>query len=478
MIRFKIICQALCIVFVGFMHAGCTAKKIEKLVFHQTEDTTDLPEILKRGKLILLAENATTSYFVFKGKKMGLEFEIIKEFAKDQGLGLQVKIVKYPDDILPMLKNGDGDLAAANLAVTRTAKQNMSFSIPYLMAQQVLVQRKPSGWKNMHPEKVKAAIVQDINLLARKKVHITDNSHYFERLCHVQDEIGDTIFIQRETGLTSNEELIEMVAEGLIDFTVSAEHIAKINQQFMDQLDVSTSISARQKIAFGMRKSSALLQAKLNKWLKEFLLQKKFKHIKSNYFLLKNLPNPTKEVYALINGSQLSKFDPIFKKIATKYDFDWRLLASVAYQESKFNPYIRGFGGAFGMMQFIPSTARKFGINPNSSPESQITAGMKKISRDIASWQSIPDKNQREKFALGTYNAGRSHIEDAQRLAKKYGLNPLSWDENVEIMVLNLSKSRYYRDPVVKNGALKNARTYHYVRSVYKRYMEWKDVYK
>jgi membrane-bound lytic murein transglycosylase F len=227
-----------------------------------------------------------------------------------------------------------------------------------------------------------------------------------------------------------------------------------------------------------MRKSSILLEAKLNKWLKEFLVQKKFKRIKANYFSLKNLPNPTKEVYALINGSQLSKFDPIFKKIASKYNFDWRLLASVAYQESKFNPYVKGFGGAFGMMQFIPSTARKFGINPSSPPETQINAGMKKISRDIASWQSIPDKNQREKFALGTYNAGRSHIEDAQRLAMKYGLNHLIWDENVEIMVLNLSKSRYYRDPVVRNGALKNARTYHYVRSVYQRYEEWKEVYK
>jgi membrane-bound lytic murein transglycosylase F len=103
---------------------------------------------------------------------------------------------------------------------------------------------------------------------------------------------------------------------------------------------------------------------------------------------------------------------------------------------------------------------------------------MKKLYKDYASWTDISDPVQRYKFTLATYNAGRSHVEDAQRLAKKNGLNSKVWDDNVEKMMLNLSKQQYYRDPVVKNGAHHGSITYRYVREIYGRYLEWKAVVK
>ena len=102
---------------------------------------------------------------------------------------------------------------------------------------------------------------------------------------------------------------------------------------------------------------------------------------------------------------------------------------------------------------------------------------MKKLTDDIKFWKEIPDKVQREKFALASYNAGGGHIKDAQRLAKKHGLNHLVWDENVEVMLLNLSKQEYYRDEVVKNGSMRGTTTYNYVRNVYQRYLDWKSAY-
>jgi membrane-bound lytic murein transglycosylase F len=128
-------------------------------------------------------------------------------------------------------------------------------------------------------------------------------------------------------------------------------------------------------------------------------------------------------------------------------------------------------------MQFMPGTGPKYGVYPNSSVEVQINGGAKKLGKDYISWEMIPDRDQREKFTLATYNAGRSHIEDAQRLAEKHGMDPLRWDDNVEVMMLNLSKAEYYRDPVVKNGALRGARTYHYVRKIYALYLEWKTIF-
>jgi membrane-bound lytic murein transglycosylase F len=409
---------------------------------------------------------------------MGFEYEILKEFANELGVALEIKIVNNLDDLIQMLNNGEGDVIACNYTITRERKKQIDFSIPYIKTPQVLIQRKPEGWEKMSAAQLNSQMVRDISELAHKKVRIWKNSSNYQRLCHLQDEIGDTIYIEEEDGLIGTEEMIEMVSEGLIDYTVTEENIAKVNDRFFDNIDISTHISVRQKIGFGLRKSSPLLHARMDKWLNQFMAKKTFKFIKSKYFDSKNTTLNSEIIKSNLKGGQLSAYDAIFKEVALKYNWDWRLLASVAYHESKFNPNVRGFGGAYGMLQFMPSTGPKYGVYPNSPPNIQILGGMKKMSKDFISWSQIPDKTQREKFTLATYNAGRSHIEDAQRLARKHGLNPMIWDDNVEKMLGNLSKSEYYRDEVVKNGAMRGARTNHYVKAIYARYLEWASVYK
>jgi membrane-bound lytic murein transglycosylase F len=458
--------------------SNCAREKEDLDVFERSSVSIDLPEILKRGKLVVLAENSSTSFFIYRGKKMGFEYEILKEFANELGVPLEIKIVGNMDNLTKMLNDGEGDIIACNYTVTRERNKLIDFSVPFLHTPQILIQRKPIGWEKMTPEVLNKQLIRDPSQLAKKKVYVWKNSSYYERLDHLQDEIGDTIYIEEENGLLGTEEMIEMVSEGIIDYTVAEENIARVNERFFDNIDIATTISVRQKIAFGLRKSSPLLNARIDKWLNQFMAKKTFRYIKNKYFEPKNLPVNSTQYLSGIKGGQLSKYDESFKFAAAKYDWNWLLLASVAYHESKFNPTVRGFGGAYGMMQFMPNTGPKYGVYPNSPPEVQIMGAMKKIYKDFVSWNNIPDKAQREKFTLATYNSGRSHVEDAQRLAKKHGLNPLVWDNNVEIMMLNLSKSEYYRDEVVRNGALRGARTYNYVRGIYARYLEWSSVYK
>ena len=129
------------------------------------------------------------------------------------------------------------------------------------------------------------------------------------------------------------------------------------------------------------------------------------------------------------------------------------------------------------MMQFMPNTGPHYGVFPNTPPGEQIMGGAKKLMADEKFWKDVPDPLQRKKFALASYNAGRGHVQDAVRLAKKHGVNHLKWDESVESMLLNLSKQEYYQDEVVRNGMLRGTTTFKYVRSVTERYMEWATVY-
>lgn len=455
---------------------GCSSGNEDENKINAVEGM-DLPEIIKRGKLVILAENSSTSYFIYRGKKMGFEYELLKEFAQEIGVDLEVKIITDLDRMDQILNDGEADLVACNYTITKERQDEIDFSIPFLRTSQVLVQRKPDGWEKMSKDEIRKKMLVDPIQLANKKIYVWKNSSYAQRLTHLQEEIGDSILIQGENGEVSTEDLIEQVSEGKIDYTVVEKNIAQVNKRFYENIDINLEISVRQKIGFALRKTSPLLKARINQWLGNYMQKASFKYMKNKYFELAELTSKSQDEFSSLKGGQLSKYDLIFKREASKYSWDWQLVASVAYQESKFNPNITGFGGAYGMMQFMPEVGPKFGVYPNSPAEVQIAGGTKKLYKDFQSWPEVANKTQRIKFALASYNAGMSHIKDAQRLAEKHGLNPKVWDENVEIMVRNLSQAKYYRDEVVQNGAMKGPHTANYVMSVYNRYLSYKSAY-
>lgn len=475
-IKFKYRLVSILIVLIYFVHA-CTPDVSGKEKSLAVKGI-DLPQILKRGKLVVLAENSSASYFIYRGKKMGFEYEMLKEFAHELGVDLEVRTVDNLDEINRLLNEGEGDVVACNYTITKERTKEIDFSIPYIRTSQVLIQRKPDGWESMSREEIRKKILVDPIQLAKKKIYVWNKSSYYERLIHLQEEIGDTILVQGETGETSGEDLIEQVSEGKIDYTVVEKNIAQINRRFYDNIDINLEISVRQKIGLAIRKTSPLLKARLNQWLVNYMAKASFKYMKHKYFEIADLTSKSKGEFSSLMGGKLSKYDLIFRREAAKYGWDWQLIASLAYQESKFNPFITGFGGAYGMMQFMPEVGPKFGVYPNSPAEVQIAGGTKKLYRDFQNWPEVPDKRQRFKFALASYNAGMSHIKDAQRLALKHGFNPNVWDGNVELMVRNLSKKEFYRDEVVQNGAMRGAHTANYVKNVFSRYESYKSVYR
>ncbi len=466
----KLFSRLLKLILLMFIFSGCSKKEGSILPFSFKPKKIDLSEIIQRKKLIVLAENSSTSFFSYKGQKMGFEYEMLKVFAEQLGVKLEVKIVKDLDQLIWMLKKGEGDIIACNYPIMLSRKKQINYSIPYFYTPMVLVQRKAT---KKHKQSLSPEIIRNPLLLSHKDVKVRKNSNHFNRLINLQEEIADYISIHPVDGSIGCEELIEKVAEGEIDYTVAEENIAKVNCQFFNNLDIKTVVSFNQKIAFGLRQNSHLLKKRMDHWLTAYVYSNQCRQLKKKYFDVQ-IATIKSSVYSKdLKIGKLSPFDNIFKRVAAKYHWDWRLLASLAYNESRFNPSASGLGGAYGIMQFMPGIGSRYGVHPNSSVAHQILGGMKKLNADFESWKEIPDKLQRRKFTLATYNAGRSHIEDAQRLAKKYGLNPTRWDDNVELMVVNLSKSRYYRDEVVKNGALRGVRTYNYVRTIYNRYLDW-----
>jgi len=470
-------CTSLLILGVSMFAASCGSGNSSAKAPPPAENEQDLPAILKRGKLRILAENSSTSFFIYKGKKMGFEYEILREFADDIGVELEIISVNDLNEIDRRLNNNEGDIIACNYTVTRDRQDEIAFSRPFFQTNQVLVQRKRDTLREMSPEAWSKYHITDPLQLGKKKIDVWKESSFYDRLINLQDEIGDTIYIRPTHGNQSVEELIEMVSDGQIDYTVAEKNVAQINQGFYDNIDISLAISFKQNIAFGLSKNAPLLKKRLDQWLTKFMQKETFAFIRRKYFD----PAVQTESYPANPGTmrkgELSPFDAIMKAEAAKYDFDWRLLGAIIYHESKFNPKAHAFGGAYGLMQFMPGTGPKFGVYPNSTPEVQIRGGMKYIAKIQALWVDVPNAEERNKFILASYNAGSGHIKDAQKLAAKHGLNPKVWDNNVEKMAQNLGKHEYYTDPIVTSGSFRGSFTCRYVRAINARYVTYKSMY-
>jgi membrane-bound lytic murein transglycosylase F len=361
---------------------------------------------------------------------------------------------------------GEGDIIACNYTVTMDRKDDIDFTDPILKTPQVLIQRKESDPKLMKQHPLITSTLQ----LARKKVFVWEGSSYFQRLVNLQQEIGDTIFINPTQSHEGVEELIEMVSNGQIDYTVVEKNVADINCRFYDNIDASLKISFDQKIAFGVNKKAGILKSKFNEWLAKFKKNELYAFIQKKYFSQPQVVNETEFSNVKVKKGSISPFDGIIQAEASKYNFEWQLLAAIIHQESKFNPNAQGFGGAYGLMQFMPGTGPQYNVYPSSPAAEQIAGGMKYVNRLMKIWSKIPDPEQRYKFMLASYNAGPGHVIDAYKLAEKHGLNPKMWDNNVGDMVINLGKKEFYTDEVVKSGACHGQRTFNYVSSVIGKY--------
>jgi membrane-bound lytic murein transglycosylase F len=449
----------------------------------EEEIAFDLKAIQQRGKLIVVTDYNSTNYFIYKGKPMGYQLELLNEFCNTLGLKLEVvvsnDVTQVSNDVTQNISDlieGKVDLIAQNLTVTRKRSERIQFTEPHTFSRQVLVQRKSDkGVSNQITSKFNELIRNQLDL-GGKTIYVQEGSSYVTRLRHLSDEIGDRINIV-EIPDYETEQLIGLVAEGEIAYTVCDENLARVNQNYYENIDIQTAISFPQKIAWGVRKTSPDLLQVVNNWLIRFRKSVRYKHIYQKYFLNRRSTHIVDQGFNSLKGGLVSKFDDIIKRESQQIDWDWLLVASMVYQESRFLPEAKSWAGAQGLMQLMPETAKKFGVNNVFSPEENIRGGIQLIKwLDKRFTLRIDDPEERLKFVLASYNVGIGHVLDAMRLAGKNGKNPKVWDDNVDFYLLNKSKPVYFNDPVVEFGYCRGEEPYHYVIEILERYEHYKNL--
>ncbi|RLD47497.1 MAG: lytic transglycosylase F [Bacteroidetes bacterium] len=436
----------------------------------------DYSEIKQLKKLRVVTNLNSTDYFIYRGQPMGFQLELMQFFAKELNVDLEIIAQNNLTRCFNMLENDSCDIIAIGLTITKNRNEKFNFTVPYGLTNQVLVQRKPDNWPELSRKKIESKLIRNQLDLAKKTIYVQQNSAFVTRLKSLSQEIGDTIYIKQKN--IETEELIKKVAKKEINYTICDEYIGLVNKTYYPQLDVATKISFPQKLAWAVNKQSDTLLNILNNWLTDFKKTRKFKAIYNKYFKNPKSVNIFNSDYYLQETGQISPYDNYFKKYAKELHWDWKLIASLAYQESHFNNNARSWAGAFGIMQLMPITAERFNVDTNSSPAENIRAGIKYLKYlDKQLSDEITDTTERKKFIIASYNSGLGHVLDARRLAEKFDKNPNIWINNVDFYMAKKSNSKFYLDPVVRYGYCRGSETVNYVTEIFSRYDHYKNIY-
>lgn len=434
-----IIVSAIIILIIQFFWSPFEIKKNENetVAFFSHEKDT-----LK----VLLTFHAS-DYFIYKGTPIGFQYELLKELKKAIGKPIDIKVMSNFDSVYTEVFKDQYDIIALDFRRSGIVAPLVTFSYPHSFTYPVLITRK------------EVKVMDSVD----KKVFVPNYYHHFISTEELKQKKFNLVF-QKEN---NSEELFDLIQDKKIDYMVCDYHLAVTLLPFYSTLKIIESAGPTYERSWVLNKKNNELNQEINNWIATFSKTKKYTHLIKKYF------SPHS---AVISGSftkstrnSISTYDHIIKKYASIYNVDWRFAASIIFQESKFQNGLVGLGGSFGLMQLMPETMEHFGINEFSSDEEHIAAGIKYISLIAKSFQNITNKIEQYHFIAASYNAGRGHVLDAQRLCEKYLENSTQWDFVSKYLILK-SKSEYANDPVVKSGFFPGKHAVKYANEVVERY--------
>ncbi|QEQ56995.1 MltF family protein [Chlorobium phaeovibrioides] len=436
------------------------------LLFFQ--NIRDLDDIKIQGRARIILSYDPINYLIYRGTPMGFSYEAAEHFCRYLGVDMDVVLAEDINQQLPALKYGKGDIVAHNLTITPQRTAIVSFSSPLDYTEQVLIQRKPRPAAKGEPA---PRLLLSAEELEGKTVSVRRGSAYYSQLLKLKNNQAIALSIETVPGVTSTSQLIRDVATGAIDYTVADRDIAEAHRTLYPNLDFTTTISPRQPLAWAVGKRSPQLESELNKWLSRADTKLHLRILHAKYYDRQyTFRRRTLRAFHSEKAGMISVYDNLIRSYAAKIGWDWRMLASLMYEESQFDANAVSWAGATGLMQLMPATAGMFKITNLFDPESNIRAGTRYLKMLHKEWKDIPDPETRLKFILASYNVGPGHVRDAQALAVKFKKDPHLWEDNVEHYLRLKSKSKYYRDKVTRYGYCNGIMPVEYTKNILARY--------
>ncbi len=439
-------------------------------LFKREEKKTDvLRRIRERGYLIALTDRNTLNYFIYRGEPMGFQLELLESFAKH----LKVPLRIISDDNINRLEYylyyHAADLIALNVPLSRQGKKNIQYSRPFGETRLVLVQKKPTGKDATSLVKLLKDFPTD-TVYVRRNPFLTPMYHHFLKETRRRA-------ILKEVHDASQEELIRKVSKGEIRFALCQENVAMAFKRYYYNTDITVLAFPLFSYGWGVGHESDSLRMELDNWLIELKKQGDYKQIYLDYFDNQRLVRLMQSGFCSMNTNRLSPFDESIQKCSASLNWDWRLVASLIYEESNFRQGQISKYNASGLMQLMPEIAARFGIDSTSTPARQIEGGVKYLRYlDTQIPDEITNPIERINFVLAAYNVGIGRVLAAREKAGQYGRDKNRWNRHVDYYLLRRSKKDPHVVPDSLNSFPVDYKTEGFVDDIITRYYHYRNL--
>ena len=418
---------------------------------------TPLEQIRQRGELRVVTLNLPTCYYLGARGPKGLEYDLAKRFAASLGLGLKIYAVANEADLRAELASGRADIAAAQITANAAWERVGAPAQPYAEIPQLVVYRSGQPAPDDLPR------LQDAMLIVRPH---SPQEGVLQKLELVAPFLKWQFSQSHTTPLQD-------VADGANGYAIEDARAYAYARHLYPGTHVAFGLPQARPVQWIVRQGAPDLMRAVNRF---------FHAIRASGELARLMHRDTAEaepihfeesrLFELYFTQRLPRYRVWFQEAAARYGFDWRLLAAIGFQESRWNPAAISNAGAKGVMMLTSDTAQAMGITDRANARESIFAGAHYLAEVRSMIPKHIPQPDRTWFLVAAYNAGFGHVEDARVLAQRMGRNPDSWAAVSRVLPL-LAEPQWYIH--AKNGYAQGWQPVEYVKRVreFMQLLEW-----
>ncbi len=374
-----------------------------------------LDEVRATGELRVVTRNGPNTFYTGGDGPAGPEYDLLMGFANSLHVRLRLIVVDRQADVLPEIIGGGAHLAAAGLTINPETARLVEFGPAYQQVTEHLVYRD-----GRHRPR-------DVRQLQGKRLEVASGTSYVKTLAKAQALNPDLVWT--ENPYADQEDLLKRVADGSLDYTVVKSNTYAIYRSYIPEIRVAFNLAEGESVAWAFpKRSDPSLREAATRYFAQIRASGELDRTLDRYYShMTRIDYVGTHQYTKDVRARLPSYRSLFKIAAEQHGLDWRLLAAIGYQESKWDPEAVSPTGVRGLMMLTEQTARTFGVEDRTDPAQSIRGGARYFAHILAKLPKSIEEPDRTWFALAAYNIGYGHLLDARRITKAGGGDPDQW---------------------------------------------------
>lgn len=220
--------------------------------------TGDLAALRKRGTLRVLVDGSEEEALPRQGMPREQDRAMLERFAEKHGMTVEFLAVDSFDQLIPLLREGRGDVIAADLTVTPERAKEIAFTRAMARVNEVVVGKRGAPGLPRKPEE-----------LAGRTVHVRASSTFAATLKELAKEKAPGLVIEAVPETLDPEELAWQVSRGERPLTVVDSHLLAAMETYNPDVEGLFSIAEGRQLAWAVRLENPALRAALDAFIVE-----------------------------------------------------------------------------------------------------------------------------------------------------------------------------------------------------------------